>query len=92
MKPYFSGFKYNIKVLEQPNSGETWLIYENFLEKGIKDPIKIDHIEIHEGCNYHTSEKKYDGLGFAFIVEGKVTYELNELSGARYVFLVPINN
>lgn len=89
-KPYYSFFKYNIAVREQPNTGSTWFIYEDFLNKGIEDPIHIDHIEF--DCNMFTVEKFYEGLGFGIIAEGRVTYDYDEINGNKYAVIKRIED
>jgi hypothetical protein len=85
-KPYLTAFKYNINVREIPNTGKTWIIYEDFLNKGVSNPVFIDHIETRG--NLQTYEKTYPELGgFGMAVEGPVSFDLNELTGNRYAII-----
>jgi hypothetical protein len=90
MKPYLTSFKYNIEVREVPNTGKTWMVYEDFLNKGLENPKYTDHVELHKDCPMHTSERSYEGLGFGMVVEGKISYELNEITGKRFIYIIPV--
>lgn len=90
MKPVLTAWKYNIEVREVQGTGKTWMIFEDFLNKGIENPIKVDHIEIN--CNMHTSEKFYDGLNFCLVAEGSVRFEYSPVDGSKYAIIEDIND
>ena len=90
MNPYLTAFKYNIKVREQKNTGKTWILYENFLNDGIENPVFCDHIEFN--CNLHTSERFYTGLGICMVANGKVTYQYSPVDGSKYIVLEEIGD
>lgn len=76
-------FKYNIECREKPNTGKTWMVYKD-AEKGLKDPIYTDHIEIK--ADLWTNQKTH-GLGFAMCVEGVVKKKVNPANGKPYILI-----
>lgn len=79
-------FKYNIQVKEVPNTGKTWLLYEN-AEQGPNDnPTYTDHIETEKGVPVWTNEKAY-GLGFCMMCEGVITRKVHKGTGRPYILI-----
>lgn len=84
-KPVKSFFKYDIRCRDIPNTGSTWLIWEDYLNKGFKDPISTDHIEINS--DLFTIEKTIPDMGFGMVVDGLVRFDYSDIDGKKFAII-----